>query len=98
MNCKRHAGALLASVTLLLPGAAGAQTARNANIYNGTGHEPAAGPVRNDERAAGVALPPGQADQQTKDLESMDKQLTQKANQDTAQKPPAPLPPNATGR
>ena len=98
MNSRRHAVALLASVTLLLPAVAGAQTARNGNVYNGTAHEPAAGPVHGNEKAAGVAQPPGQAEHQTNEVESLNKQLTEKADHDPAKNTPAPLPPNASGR
>jgi hypothetical protein len=98
MNFMRHAVALLASVTLLLPAASGAQTARNGNIYNGTAHEPSPGPVHSDEKAAGVALPPNQAEQQTNEVESLDKQLTEKADHDPAKNTPAPVPPRSSGR
>ncbi len=91
-----YASSLLAGLLLAVPAAA--QPARNGNVYNGTAHEPAPGPVHGNESAAGVALPPQKAQQQNNELESLNKQLTDKANRDPAKGTPTPSPPNASGR
>ncbi len=91
-----YALALLGGLSLAIP--AGAQTARNANIYDGTAHEPSPGPVHSDEKAAGVGLTPQQTQQQNSEVETLDRELTERANRDAAQGTPAPQPPNASGR
>ncbi len=91
-----YASALLAGLLLAIP--AGAQPARNGNVYNGTAHQPAPGPVHGNESAAGVALPQQQEQQRNKEVETLNKQLTDKANHDPAKGTPTPPPPNASGR
>jgi len=71
----------LAAAILALPAAAFAQ-ARNGNVYDGLAHEPAAGPVRQDEQAAGVAPSQGTANAENRELENLDQQLTNQAAQD----------------
>ncbi|HKM62741.1 MAG TPA: hypothetical protein VJY39_09650 [Acidisphaera sp.] len=74
--------ALVAIALLALPSVASAQgvvSAREGNIWNGTAHEPSALSVHSAERAAGVAEPPAQAQQQTRTVEQLDCQLTGQA-------------------
>ncbi len=71
--------ALIAIAVLALPSVASAQPAvssREGNIWNHTAHEPAAPSVHAAERAASVAQPPGQAQQQNSEVEQLDHQLT----------------------
>jgi hypothetical protein len=87
--------ALLAA--LLTPGLALAQ-ARNGNVWNGRAHEPDAGNVIANERAAGVAPSAAQQAQENRDLDRMGQKLTEKARKDAATAPPQPRPPNPSGR
>ncbi len=52
-----------------------APPARNADIYNGTDHEPNAGTVTSQEKAAGVALPPAQNRAANGQVEQLDKNI-----------------------
>ena len=72
--------------------------ARNANVWDGRHHEPAAGAVRAKERSAGIAPSGQQQDQQNDTLDRIGRQLTEKANRDAATAPPQPRPPNPSGR
>ena len=49
--------------------------ARNGNVYDGTAHEPNAGSVTTQEKAAGVALPPAQSKAATDHVEQLDKSI-----------------------
>ena len=73
----RFAIALFASLSMA--GAAAAQDssppARIGNVYNGTAHEPDPGVVHSQEKAAGVALPPGAVKQDNKAVEQLDKNI-----------------------
>ncbi len=84
-------------VASLAPGLAFAQ-ARNGNVWNGRAHEPDAGNVGSNERAAGVAEPEGQRAQENQDLDRMGRALTEKARRDAATAPPQPRPLNPDGR
>ena len=56
---------------------------REGNIWNFQRHEPSAPGVQNAERAAGVALPPEQAQRENQQVEQLERQLT-------GQQPPPP--------
>jgi hypothetical protein len=99
----------LAVAAIALPVAAHAQ-ARNANVYDGKDHEPAAGPTRQDERAAGIAPTRQQDDAETRDLAVIQQHLERRAQQDATSNPTvghdihghlpdgsAPITPNAGG-
>ncbi len=49
--------------------------AQNGNVYNGTAHEPNAGAVQSQERAAGVAPAPARQKQLNNTVEQLDKQV-----------------------
>ncbi len=69
-RCAAPLVATLILVAAALP--AGAQPpARNANIWNGQAHQPTQGRVLSRERAAGVALPPGQRAAETATLDRL---------------------------
>lgn len=57
-----------------------APPARNGDIYNGTAHEPNAGVVTLQEKAAGVALPPAQNRAANNRVEQLDKNIQQGPN------------------
>ena len=98
MSRKLTYGAAMALlVASLAPGLAHAQ-ARNGNVWNGRAHEPDAGSVGANERAAGVAPPTAQQQQENRDLDRMGQALTEKARRDAATAPPQPRPPNPDGR
>lgn len=92
-----HGAAMALLVASLTPGLAFAQ-ARNGNVWNGRAHEPDAGNVIANERAAGIAPPAAQQEQENRDLDRMGQMLTEKARKDAATAPPQPRPPNASGR
>lgn len=96
MNRKLMQVAVMALLAALLaPGLALAQ-ARNGNVWNGRAHEPDAGNVIANERAAGVAPSVAQQAQENQDLDRMGQRLTEKARKDAATAPPRP--PNPSGR
>ncbi len=94
----------LAQPAATAPGAqnTGAQNteapARIANVWNGRHHEPAAGGVRANERAAGIALSQEQKNEQTQTLDRIGRRLTDKARRDARSAPPPPQPPSPSGR
>ena len=52
-----------------------APPARNGDIYNGTAHEPNAGVVTQQEKAAGIGLPPAQSRAANNRVEQLDKNI-----------------------
>ncbi len=76
----------MAFVLLLLPGIAGAQPpppppAQNGNVWNSQSHEPAPGPTRERETAAGLRGTPAEQHQKTDEVEHLDTQIQQRAQQ-----------------
>jgi hypothetical protein len=92
-----HGAAMALLVALSAPGLGHAQ-ARNGNVWNGRAHEPDAGSVGANERAAGIAPPTAQQEQESRDLDRMGQALTDKANRDAVTAPAQPRPPNPNGR
>ena len=92
-----HGAATALLVASLASGLAHAQ-ARNGNVWNGRAHEPDAGSVGANERAAGIAPPTAQQDQENRELDRMGQTLTEKARRDAATAPPQPRPPDPSGR
>jgi hypothetical protein len=79
---------LLAAMPAALAQAASAPPSRNANIWNGTPHEPDASMVDGHERAAGIALPPSDARAQDRRLERRARKLMDEAHRATVPAPP----------
>lgn len=67
---------LLALVALVVATPASAQ---NANVYNGTAHEPNPAAVQSQEKAAGVSPAPAQQKQLDDSVEQLDKQVQRNA-------------------
>ncbi len=65
--------------------------ARNGNVWNGRSHEPDPGLVQQNEQSAGVALSPGQRQQENAVVEQEAKKLLQRAQPATpgTAQPPA---------
>ncbi len=84
-----RAGAALAGLALLAApalaqtaGAPGAAPSQNGDTWGGVRHAPGAG-LRAQEQSAGVALPPGQRRQQADEVERLQRQILQRAQQGT---------------
>ncbi len=75
------------AATLLLPAPARAQQdqpqARVGNVWNNASHQSTASEIARQEKAAGVALPPGEQRQNTDELQELDRQVMQRALQGT---------------
>lgn len=64
-----------AGAVLFAASVASAQVLRNGNEYGGKNHQPTQAEVSGRERAAGVALPPGQAREDARSVEQLGRQL-----------------------
>jgi hypothetical protein len=98
MNRKLMPVAVTALLAALLPPGLALAQARNGNVWDGRHHEPEAGTVRANERAAGIAPSQQQQTEQNQTLDQIGRQLTEKAQRDAATAPPPPRPPNPSGR
>lgn len=82
-----HARFASAFALMLLPVTALAQTqqdkpqAQVGNVWNNASHQPTQSAVSQAEKAAGVALRPGQQRQATDELQELDRQVMQRALQ-----------------
>ena len=86
---------VIIAILCLPPVAALAQ--RNGDVSNGLDNQPTAGEVQSKERAAGVAQPPAQRQQQTGTVDNIYKELMTKERKDgQTDAPPDPNAPIAT--